>query len=163
MSVVRSGETGWKPLQQSGVVIKVLRSDKATGASTFLLRFDAGARFPLHDHPGGEEVFVVEGDLRGRPSHGAQRLPVIAERIRRGLIRPGAPQRAVWTAEVLACTSDPAACQRVIIERQREIDADNTEAEIVRAAIIERLLTIQLHGSRRRCSVACCQRPMSCG
>jgi len=64
MSVVRSGETGWKPLQQSGVVIKVLRSDKATGASTFLLRFDAGARFPLHDHPGGEEVFVVEGDLR---------------------------------------------------------------------------------------------------
>src|SRR5207247_11477535 len=64
MSVVRSGETGWKPLQQSGVVIKVLRSDKASGASTFLLRFDAGARFPRHDDPGGEEGFVVVGERR---------------------------------------------------------------------------------------------------
>ena len=41
-------------------------SDKATGAVTSLLRFDAGARFPLHDHPGGEEVFVVDGELESR-------------------------------------------------------------------------------------------------
>jgi LDH2 family malate/lactate/ureidoglycolate dehydrogenase len=44
---------------------------------------------------------LVEGDLRGRPSHGVQRLPVIAERIRRGLIRPGAQHRAVWSAEAM--------------------------------------------------------------
>ena len=44
---------------------------------------------------------LVEGDLRGRPSHGVQRLPVIAERIRRGLIVPGAAQQAVWTAEAV--------------------------------------------------------------
>jgi L-2-hydroxycarboxylate dehydrogenase (NAD+) len=42
---------------------------------------------------------LVEGDLRGRPSHGVQRLPVIAQRIRRGLIRPGASHEATWTAE----------------------------------------------------------------
>lgn len=44
---------------------------------------------------------LVEGDLRGRPSHGVQRLPVIAERIRAGLIQPGAGQRTTWTAEAM--------------------------------------------------------------
>jgi L-2-hydroxycarboxylate dehydrogenase (NAD+) len=44
---------------------------------------------------------LVEGDLRGRPSHGVQRLPVIVERIRRGLIRPCAKHEAVWTAEAM--------------------------------------------------------------
>ena len=64
MSVVRSDGTDWRTLATPGVAIKLLRDDRATGASTFLLRFDAGARFPLHDHPGGEEVFVLEGDLQ---------------------------------------------------------------------------------------------------
>jgi L-2-hydroxycarboxylate dehydrogenase (NAD+) len=44
---------------------------------------------------------LLEADLRGRPSHGVQRLPVIAERIRRGLIRPRAKPQAVWTAEAM--------------------------------------------------------------
>jgi LDH2 family malate/lactate/ureidoglycolate dehydrogenase len=44
---------------------------------------------------------LVEGDLRGRPSHGVQRLPVIAERIRRGLIRPRARCEATWAAEAM--------------------------------------------------------------
>jgi L-2-hydroxycarboxylate dehydrogenase (NAD+) len=44
---------------------------------------------------------LVEGDLRGHPSHGIQRLPVIAERIRRGLIRPGANYRSRWAAEAM--------------------------------------------------------------
>lgn len=64
MSVVRGDGAEWRTLPTPGVAIKVLRRDTVTGASTFLLRFDAGARFPLHDHPGGEEVFVMQGDLR---------------------------------------------------------------------------------------------------
>ena len=64
MSVVRGDATDWKPLAQPGTGIKVLHRDATSGASTFLLRLDAGARVPLHDHPGGEEVFVVEGGLR---------------------------------------------------------------------------------------------------
>ncbi len=62
--VVRSGEAAWRALPVPGVSIKVLRDDKATGASAAILRFEAGARFPAHDHPGGEEVFVLEGDLQ---------------------------------------------------------------------------------------------------
>ena len=28
------------------------------------MRFEPGAKFPAHDHPGGEEVYVVEGSVR---------------------------------------------------------------------------------------------------
>ncbi|HEV8474555.1 MAG TPA: cupin domain-containing protein [Methylomirabilota bacterium] len=62
--LVRGGEGGWRPLATPGSFVKVLHADRATGASTALIRFDAGTRFPAHNHPGGEEVFVVEGDLR---------------------------------------------------------------------------------------------------
>ena len=34
------------------------------GKGSFLLRFKAGAVCPMHDHPGGEEIYVVSG--RGR-------------------------------------------------------------------------------------------------
>jgi LDH2 family malate/lactate/ureidoglycolate dehydrogenase len=44
---------------------------------------------------------LVEGDLRGRPSHGIQRLPVIAERIRRGLLVPRVKPKLRWTASAL--------------------------------------------------------------
>jgi L-2-hydroxycarboxylate dehydrogenase (NAD+) len=33
---------------------------------------------------------LLEAELRGRPSHGLQRLPTIIERVRRGLLEPGA-------------------------------------------------------------------------
>lgn len=44
---------------------------------------------------------LLEGDLRGRPSHGVQRLPVIVKRIQAGLIRPGAADEAHWAAEAM--------------------------------------------------------------
>ena len=54
---------------------------------------------------GGEAVdqahLLVEGDLRGRPSHGVQRLPVIVQRIRAGLLRPGAAPDFGWAADAL--------------------------------------------------------------
>jgi len=34
------------------------------GRGSFLLRFKAGAVCPMHEHPGGEEIYVVSG--RGR-------------------------------------------------------------------------------------------------
>jgi anti-sigma factor ChrR (cupin superfamily) len=41
-----------------------LRFDKGTGrAPTFLLKFEPGATYPAHDHPAGEEVFVLEGEV----------------------------------------------------------------------------------------------------
>ena len=53
----------WRSVATPGVAVKRLRDDKVSGASTFLLSVDAGARVPLHDHPGGEELFVIEGGL----------------------------------------------------------------------------------------------------
>ena len=64
MGVVRSAQSGRRTVSTVGVAVNPLRDDKASGASTFLLRVDAGARVPLHDHPGSEEIFVIEGDLR---------------------------------------------------------------------------------------------------
>ena len=66
--LVRSDQIEWQPLNEpgvSGVFVKVLRFDKATRrAPTILLKFAAGATYPAHDHPGGEEIFVIEGDLK---------------------------------------------------------------------------------------------------
>jgi quercetin dioxygenase-like cupin family protein len=28
------------------------------------LKFEPGATYPAHNHPGGEEVFVIEGDVK---------------------------------------------------------------------------------------------------
>jgi quercetin dioxygenase-like cupin family protein len=71
--LVRSDQIEWKPLAEagvSGVFVKVLRFDKETGrAPTILLKFEAGATYPAHNHPGGEEVFVLEGDLKLGKDH----------------------------------------------------------------------------------------------
>jgi quercetin dioxygenase-like cupin family protein len=50
--------------------VKVLRFDKPSGrAPTILLKLDAGATYPSHVHPGGEEIFVLEGDIRLGKDH----------------------------------------------------------------------------------------------
>jgi quercetin dioxygenase-like cupin family protein len=71
--LVRSGQVEWRPLREpgvSGVFVKVLRFDQATGrAPTILLRFEPGATYPPHNHPGGEEIFVLEGDVRLGKDH----------------------------------------------------------------------------------------------
>ncbi len=53
------------------------------------------------DEAADQASLLLEGDLRGRPSHGVQRLPVIVERIRRGLIRPGAGFEARWSGDAM--------------------------------------------------------------
>ena len=71
--LVRSAQIEWQPLAEpgvSGVFVKVLRFDKETRrAPTILLKFEAGAAYPAHNHPGGEEVFVIEGDLKLGKDH----------------------------------------------------------------------------------------------
>lgn len=65
--LVRSNEAPWQPLNEPDVVgvwVKVLRFDAAAGrAPTILLKFEPGARYPGHNHPGGEEIFVLEGEI----------------------------------------------------------------------------------------------------
>lgn len=68
IQLARSAQLEWLPLSEpgvSGVFVKVLRFDQETRrAPTIMLKFDAGASYPAHNHPGGEEIFVLEGDLK---------------------------------------------------------------------------------------------------
>src|ERR1700733_451116 len=68
--LVRSHPLAWTPLTEervktTGISVKILRFDEATQRPpTFLLKFEAGASYPNHRHPAGEEVFVLEGEVR---------------------------------------------------------------------------------------------------
>jgi quercetin dioxygenase-like cupin family protein len=74
--LVRSSEIEWQSLTSigeddvAGVYIKSLMFDDETRRSpTILLKFEAGASYPLHTHPAGEEVFVLEGDIHLGKDH----------------------------------------------------------------------------------------------
>lgn len=66
-NLVKTASMQWKPLVESGVntdgiSVKPLRTEPATGrARSFLLRFEPGAKYPYHNHPAGEELFVLSG------------------------------------------------------------------------------------------------------
>ncbi|WP_426484714.1 cupin domain-containing protein [Flavobacterium sp. 2] len=68
--ITKSNELEWKPLQEEGIktdgiYAKVLRFDKTTNRPpTFLLKFEPGASYPNHVHPAGEEIYVLEGEVR---------------------------------------------------------------------------------------------------
>jgi quercetin dioxygenase-like cupin family protein len=66
-TLVRTAETDWRVTKTPGVAVKVLRSDRASGESSFLLKLEPGARVPAHDHPGGEELYVLDGDFQVGP------------------------------------------------------------------------------------------------
>lgn len=71
--LVKTNELEWKPLNEegiSGIYVKSLLFDAETKRSpTILLKFEAGARYPLHNHPAGEEIFVLEGDIHLGKDH----------------------------------------------------------------------------------------------
>jgi anti-sigma factor ChrR (cupin superfamily) len=51
----------WRPVRD-GVTLAPL--NMAWGSGSFLMRFEPGSRSPAHDHPGGEEIYVVQGSGR---------------------------------------------------------------------------------------------------
>lgn len=68
----------WEPSPAAGVWRRRLdRSGGESGRATSLVRFDPGARFPQHAHPGGEEILVLNGtfeDEHGRYPEGSYLL-----------------------------------------------------------------------------------------
>lgn len=66
--LTKTNEIEWQPLDEEnsqGIFVKSLLFDEDSKRSpTMLLKFEAGATYPLHNHPGGEEVFVLEGDIK---------------------------------------------------------------------------------------------------
>jgi len=66
--IVRNNQHPWQPLIENGIpyygiFVISLRYDPATQRSTtILLKFEPGAAYPYHNHPGGEEIYVVSGE-----------------------------------------------------------------------------------------------------
>src|SRR5206468_1302981 len=46
---------------------------------------------------------------------------------------------SAWEAAVLSRVGDPAGCQRIVVERQGAMDADQAEADVVREGIVSDL------------------------
>jgi len=60
--VVDSTAGAWRE-RAPGVESLPLFASEKSGERVFLSRYAPGASFPHHDHPGGEEVLVLEGSL----------------------------------------------------------------------------------------------------
>jgi mannose-6-phosphate isomerase-like protein (cupin superfamily) len=67
--ITRSGQMAWQPLVENGIAypgIEVisLRYDAPTRRSpSILLKLEPGARYPYHNHPAGEELYVLSGEV----------------------------------------------------------------------------------------------------
>ncbi len=61
----------WQEGDIPGLQYKVLSADERFDDRTMLFRLRAGSQVPLHDHPGGEEVYIIEGELEDQ--HGLAR------------------------------------------------------------------------------------------
>ena len=65
--IVRSDKE-WQPLIEKGIhyegiSVKSLHYDETKGRSTtILLKFEPGAIYPYHNHPAGEEIYVLSGE-----------------------------------------------------------------------------------------------------
>lgn len=65
--ITKTRQQDWQPLIETGIhypgiFVKSLRYDEAAQRSTtILLKFEAGAGYPYHNHPAGEELFVLSG------------------------------------------------------------------------------------------------------
>jgi len=66
--IVRHCQNAWQPLIEKGITypgisVKSLRYDEIKARSTtILLKFEAGASYPYHNHPAGEEILMLSGD-----------------------------------------------------------------------------------------------------
>lgn len=60
--VIDTSRVDWVKSPMAGVWRKPLaREDAERGHATSIVRYDPGAAFRAHDHPGGEEILVLEG------------------------------------------------------------------------------------------------------
>ena len=65
------GSMEWVQSPAAGVWRKRLYVDgpSETAKVTSVVRYEAGARFPEHGHPGGEEILVLEGTFSDQKGH----------------------------------------------------------------------------------------------
>lgn len=61
--VVDTNEADWQPTPAAGIKVMPLYAEPGHPETMQLVRFAPGTVSPAHDHPGGEEIFVIEGSL----------------------------------------------------------------------------------------------------
>jgi len=60
--LINSNEQHWIKSPMAGVWRKPLAREEAErGHATSIVKYEAGAKFPAHDHPLGEEILVLDG------------------------------------------------------------------------------------------------------
>ncbi|WP_411360884.1 cupin domain-containing protein [Pseudidiomarina sp. YC-516-91] len=60
--VIESAKSDWQPSPAAGIERKLLEREEAErGRATSIVRYAAGSRFNTHEHPLGEEIFVLDG------------------------------------------------------------------------------------------------------
>lgn len=68
--VIDTASREWVASPMSGVWRKPLaREDAERGHATSIVRYEPGASFSAHDHPGGEEILVLEGTFSDETGH----------------------------------------------------------------------------------------------
>ena len=66
--IVRNEQKAWQPLIEKGIyyegisVISLHYDEEKERSTTILLKFEPGANYPYHNHPAGEEIFMLEGE-----------------------------------------------------------------------------------------------------
>jgi quercetin dioxygenase-like cupin family protein len=60
---MRSGDRQWQPHRIPGVEFVLLFNDTASRMRSLLVKVDAGITYPLHQHRGIEEIYMLEGEL----------------------------------------------------------------------------------------------------
>jgi anti-sigma factor ChrR (cupin superfamily) len=61
--VIEAEQGVWVETKIPGVTFKPLRQTSIRGAGTFIIKMMPDTSYPAHIHPGGEEVFVIEGKM----------------------------------------------------------------------------------------------------
>jgi anti-sigma factor ChrR (cupin superfamily) len=86
----------WAPGPVPGTTLKLLSVDRVRQSATMLMRVSPGARYPAHHHTGGEDCYVIAGEI-----------VVQGQRLRAGdfhRAEPGSDHGELWSdtgAEVL--------------------------------------------------------------
>lgn len=62
--VFRGSEAVWDPTPFAGILQRVLSYDRESGRRVTMVRIEAGAQYPAHEHAGEEHCYVIEGDLQ---------------------------------------------------------------------------------------------------
>jgi quercetin dioxygenase-like cupin family protein len=63
MFAIRAGDRQWQPHRMAGVEVAVLFNDTVSRMRSLVVKVAAGVTYPLHQHHGIEEIYMLDGEL----------------------------------------------------------------------------------------------------